>query len=155
MFCSDRNEYYNYLSLADTYTNEGLIKWCEYVLHGLKNEIEKIDRLVDYVYLRDNILLPSMSDSLSNKYITDIEYNILRAAITNERQEIQAADVKALFPGKSSPEISRLIRSLVDKKMLVPVSERARKYVISFGSNYLLRSVLKSLDKNGFLPLND
>ena len=123
VFCSDRNEYYNYLSLADTYTNEGLIKWCEYVLHGLKNEIEKIDRLVDYVYLRDNILLPSMSDSLSNKYITDIEYNILRAAITNER--------------------------------LVPVSERARKYVISFGSNYLLRSVLKSLDKNGFLPLND
>ena len=96
-----------------------------------------------------------MSDSLSNKYITDIEYNILRAAITNERQEIQAADVKALFPGKSSPEISRLIRSLVDKKMLVPVSERARKCVISFGSNYLLRSVLKSLDKNGFLPLND
>ena len=155
VFCSDRNEYYNYLSLADTYTNEGLIKWCEYVLHGLKNEIEKIDRLVDYVYLRDNILLPSMSDSLSNKYITDIEYNILRAAITNERQEIQAADEKALFPGKSSPEISRLIRSLVDKKMLVPVSERARKYVISFGSNYLLRSVLKSLDKNGFLPLND
>lgn len=155
VFCSDRNEYYNHLSLADSYTNDGMIKWCEYVLHGLKNEIEKIDRLMNYSYLKDNILMPSMSDALSNKYITDIEYSILKTAINGKRQEIQAGDIKKNFSTKSPSEISRMIKSLIDKKMLMPISERARKYVVSFGNNYLLRSILKSLDEKGFLPLNN
>lgn len=154
VFCSDRNEYYNHLSYADSYTNEGLIKWCEYVLQGLKNEIEKIDRLMDYSYLRENILIPSMNDALSNKYISDVEYSILKTAINSRNQEIQAGDIKKIFPSKSSSDISRMIKSLIGKKMLIPISERGRKYVVSFGNNYLLRSILTSLDQNGFLPLN-
>ncbi|MBD9177559.1 MAG: Fic family protein, partial [Paraprevotella clara] len=144
-----------YLSLADKYTNEGLIAWSEYVLNGLKVEIEKIDHIVDYSYLRDKILIPSLSDALSNKYITDVEHSILKLTVSKKTQEIQASDIKELYITKTSSEISRIIRSLIDKRMLIPISERARKYVISFGSNYLLRSVLKSLDNNGFLPLNN
>ena len=155
VFCSDRSKYYNYLSLADKYTNEGLIAWSEYVLNGLKVEIEKIDHIVDYSYLRDKILIPSLSDALSNKYITDVEHSILKLTVSKKTQEIQASDIKELYITKTSSEISRIIRSLIDKRMLIPISERARKYVISFGSNYLLRSVLKSLDNNGFLPLNN
>ena len=155
VFCSDRSKYYNYLSLADKYTNEGLIAWSEFVLNGLKVEIEKIDHIVDYSYLRDKILIPSLSDALSNKYITDVEHSILKLTVSKKTQEIQASDIKELYITKTSSEISRIIRSLIDKRMLIPISERARKYVISFGSNYLLRSVLKSLDNNGFLPLNN
>lgn len=154
VFCSDRNYYYKYLSLADTYTNEGIIQWCEYVLRGLKSEIEKIDKLMDYSYLKEKILIPSMNDALTNKYITDSEYSILKLAITSENQEIQAGDIKNIYPTKTSSDISRMIRSLIDKKMLMPIMEKARKYVVSFGNNYLLRSILKSLDSNGFLPLN-
>lgn len=154
VFCSDRNDYYKYLSLADTYTNEGIIQWCEYVLHGLKSEIEKIDKLMDYSYLKEKILIPSMNDALANKYITESEYSILKLAITSENQEIQAGDIKNIYPTKTPSEISRMIRSLIDKKMLMSIKEKARKYVVSFGNNYLLRSILKSLDSNGFLPLN-
>lgn len=154
VFCSDRNNYYKYLSLADTYTNEGIIQWCEYVLHGLKSEIEKIDKLMDYSYLKEKILIPSMNDALDNKYITESEYSILKLAITSENQEIQAGDIKNIYPTKTPSEISRMIRSLIDKKMLMSIKEKARKYVVSFGNNYLLRSILKSLDSNGFLPLN-
>lgn len=154
VFCSDRNYYYKYLSLADTYTNEGIIQWCEYVLRGLKSEIEKIDKLMDYSYLKEKILILSMNDALTNKYITDSEYSILKLAITSENQEIQAGDIKNIYPTKTSSDISRMIRSLIDKKMLMPIMEKARKYVVSFGNNYLLRSILKSLDSNGFLPLN-
>ena len=143
VFCSDRSKYYSFLSLADTYTDDGLIAWSEYVLNGLKVEIEKIDHIVDYQYLKDNILIPSLADALSKKYITDIEFSILKLAVN--KQEIQASDIKGLYSDKNSYEISRMIRALINKKMLMPISERARKYVISFGSNYLLRSVLKSL----------
>ena len=155
VFCSDRSKYYNYLSLADKYTNEGLIAWSEYVLNGLKVEIEKIDHIVDYSYLRDKILIPSLSDALSNKYITDVEHSILKLTVSKKTQEIQASDIKELYITKTSSEISRIIRSLIDKRMLIPISERARKYVISFGSNYLLRPVHKYLENNGILPLNN
>ena len=82
--------------MADKYTNEGLIAWSEYVLNGLKVEIEKIDHIVDYSYLRDKILIPSLSDALSNKYITDVEHSILKLTVSKKTQEIQASDIKEL-----------------------------------------------------------
>lgn len=154
VFCSDRNDYYKYLSCADTYTNDGMIQWCEYVLRGLKSEIEKIDKLMNYSYLKERILLPAMSDALSRKYITEDEFIILKLAINSETQEIQAGDIKKIYRTKSSSEISRKIKSLTEKRMLQPIADRARKYVVSFANNYLLRSILKELDENGFLPLN-
>ena len=48
VFCSNRNDYYNNLSIADTGTDTGILAWSEYVLKGLKEEIEKIDKLLDY-----------------------------------------------------------------------------------------------------------
>ena len=43
VFCSNRNDYYENLSKADLGTTEGILQWCEYVLKGLKEEIEKIE----------------------------------------------------------------------------------------------------------------
>ena len=73
VFCSNRNDYYKFLSEADKGTVEGLTSWIEYVLKGLKDEIEKIDKLSDYNFLRKEILLPSINHSLERKFITDVE----------------------------------------------------------------------------------
>jgi Fic family protein len=153
VFCSNRNDYYAYLAEADKGTDEGIITWIEYVLKGLKEEIEKIDKLLDYNFLRKEILIPTISHSLERKYITDVEAKILRKAI--DKQEIQAADVKEFFAGKADAEVSRQIRKLIDKKMLVSEKEGARKYVLRFDNSYLLRSVMKSLGEKGFLPVRD
>lgn len=153
VFCSNRNDYYNNLSKADLGTDEGILSWCEYVLKGLKEEIEKIDRLSDYDYLRKEILLPSLVHSLERKYITDVESKILRKVI--ELQVIQASDLKKIFADKHSAEISRQIKRLIDKKMLVPEEEGKRKYIIRFDNNFLLRGVIKILDEKGFLPVRD
>jgi len=153
VFCSNRNSYYNMLSEADKGTNEGILNWAEYVLRGLREEIEKIDKLSDYDFLRKEILLPTINHSLERKYITDVESKILKRVI--DKQIIQAADVKEFFVGKVDAEVSRQIRKLIDKKMLVPESEGTRKYVIRFDNNYLLRGVIKSLGEKGFLPVRD
>jgi Fic family protein len=153
VFCSNRNDYYNNLSLADTGTDNGILAWSEYVLKGLKEEIEKIDKLSDYEFLRKEILLPTISHSLERKYITDVEAKILKRVI--EKQVVQASDVKEFFVGKINAEVSRQIRKLIDKKMLVPEKDGARKYVISFDNNYLLRGVIKTLGEKGFLPVQD
>lgn len=153
VFCSNRNDYYSYLSEADKGTEQGMITWVEYVLKGLKEEIEKIDKLTDYNFLRKEILIPTISHSLERKYINDLEAKILKKAI--DLQVVQAADVKEFFVGKADAEVSRQIRKLIDKKMLVPEKEGARKYILRFDNNYLLRSVIKLLGDKGFLPVHD
>ena len=149
VFCSDRKAYYHYLSLADEGTNEGIIQWAEYMLNGLKSEIEKIDNLLDKDYLKANILLPALKHAFDNKYITELDYKILQIACDIV---IQSADIVKVMPGSTSSDRSRAIRSLIDKKMLLPIKENARKYFIHFNFNYLLRSLMVQLDANGFLP---
>lgn len=153
VFCSNRNDYYNFLSEADKGTDEGIMAWVEYVLKGLKEEIEKIDKLSDYNFLRKEILLPAINHSLERKYITDVESKILKKVI--DLQVIQAADVKEFFIGKANAEVSRQIKRLIDNKMLSPEKEGTRKYVIRFDNNYLLRSIIKLLGEKGFLPVRD
>ena len=67
IFCNDRDLYYKYLSKADTGSKNGIIEWSEYVLSGLKTEIEKIDKLLDYKYLSKNILSKAIGKMLFPK----------------------------------------------------------------------------------------
>lgn len=155
VFCSNRDAYYKHLSKADIGTDYGLIEWSEYMLKGLCSEIEKIDRLANYAYLKTNILLPALADSKENAYITSTEYSVLKSTITKADQILQSSDIAKLFPSLSSSDRSRIIRTLVNKGMLLPTHDRARRYVIAFSNNYLLRSILRMLDINGFLPVNE
>jgi Fic family protein len=153
VFCSNRNDYYSYLSAADNGTRAGMLSWIEYVLKGLKEEIEKIDKLSDYEFLRKEILIPSINLSLERKYITDLEAKVLKRAV--DLQVISAADVKSIFPGKVDSEVSRQIRKLIDQKMLTQEKEGGRKYVLRFDNSYLLRSIIQLLGDKGFLPVWD
>jgi Fic family protein len=119
----------------------------------LKDEIEKIDKLLDYDFLKQEILLPAITHSIERKYITDIEAKILKRAV--EKPLIQASDIKDLFVGQDNAIISRQIKKLIEKKMLSPEKEGARKYMISFNNNFLLRGIIYSLGEKGFLPFND
>ena len=151
VFCSDRKKYYHYLSMADKGDDTGLLRWCEYVLAGLKEEITKIDKLLDYKFLLEKILIPALEFALDRKYITEVEHKILKIAAS--KQVIQAKDIKILFPHKIPAAISRIIRRLKTKKMLQEEKRGSRKYVIMFENNYLLRGIIEMLDKEGFLPV--
>lgn len=153
VFCSNRNDYYSYLSAADNGTRAGMLSWIEYVLKGLKEEIEKIDKLSDYEFLRKEILMPSINLSLERKYITDLESKVLKRAV--DLQVISAADVKSIFPGKVDSEVSRQIKKLIDQKMLTQEKVGGRKYVLRFDNSYLLRSIIQLLGDKGFLPVWD
>ncbi len=153
VFCSNRDDYYRYLSAADKGSKEGILSWCEYVLGGLRDEIEKIDNLLDYEYLKTEILVPTINYSVEREFVTEMESKILKRVV--EKQKIQASDLKDIFKGKVPAEISRQIRKLIDKKMLVPIREGKRTYVLRFDNNYLLRGVINSLGDKGFLPVRD
>lgn len=153
IFCSHRNNYYKLLEIADSGGKKDILTWCEYVLKGLKTEIEKIDKLLDYDYLKKEILEPALHDAFKKKYVDDLEFQILIKAV--EKQVIKAGDLKDVFEGKANTEISRQIRRLLEKKMLTREEENSRKYLLSFNNSYLLRSVIHLLDEKGFLPIQD
>jgi len=153
IFCIDREKYYSALSWADSGKKRGILKWCEYVISGLKKEIEKIDRLLDYEYLAKKILLPAISYSLERKIITNIESKILQIAI--DKQIFKSSDIKSLMPSKAHTERSRILRSLKDKKMIAPIKNKTRIYSLRFYNNYLLRGIIGALTKEGFISVND
>jgi Fic family protein len=151
VFCIDRDEYYKYLSKADTGKEADLINWCTYVLEGLKSEIDKIDMLLDYNYLKESILLPALEHASKMKYIDTNEYKILKATV--EKQVVQNSDIQEVLKGKHMTSISRYIRTLKEKKMLVSELDSARKYHISFTNNFLMRSMINRLEEEGFIPM--
>lgn len=153
VFCSDRKKYYDYLSEADSGDDKGMASWCEYVLSGLKHEIEKIDRLTEYNFLKKEIIIPAIHHAREREIITDTESKVLKKTV--ELGVMQASDIGEFFPKKAAAEISRQIGRLKKRKMLQPEKEGSRKYVIRFDNNYLLRGIIKSLDEKGFLPIKD
>jgi Fic family protein len=150
VFCNQRNEYYDKLSLADTGTEENMLIWCEYVLNGLKNEIEKIDHLLEYEFLKKKVLLPAISYALDRKFITDLESKILKR--TAERQIIKASDLKDIVRSHHKSERSRVIRRLKEKRMLIS-ADSPRRYSMYFFNNFLLRGIIDSLYKEGFVSI--
>ena len=153
VFCMNRNAYYDALAEADGGHDSGILKWCEYMLSGLATEIVKIDKLLDYNFLANHILIPAIRISAERELITETELKILNVAV--KKQVFQASDLGTIFPGKSPPEVSRQIRKLREKKMIKAESAGGRKYLIAFLNNFLMRGVFQTLDKNGFLPIRN
>lgn len=73
VFCNDRERYYAMLSGADSGTPEGLEGWCIYVLEGVREELDKVDRLTDFEYLTRHILNPAVDIARSCSLITATE----------------------------------------------------------------------------------
>lgn len=152
IFCMDRDKYYDMLSLADTGEKEKTLQWCSYVLDGLKEEIEKIDRLLDLKYMTDIILLPVLNYALEREHVTKREYEILKFVVKDPDMCIKASDLDSIL-GKDIPaQRSRILRKLKEKKMLKPLAQGGRIYTISFNNNFLLRGVVHVLEINGFVP---
>ncbi len=152
IFCIDRDKYYEKLALADSGEKEKILDWCLYVLGGLRQEIEKIDKLLDLSYMTTNILIPVLEFALEREHITKREYLILLAVVKSPAMSIKSGDLEDVIGNESPVQRSRIIRKLKNKKMLFPLSKNGRVYTIGFANNYLLRGVMDVLEKNGFIP---
>ena len=161
VFCSTREEYYKYLGLADeslkTGNKKGMLQWCEYMLTGIKKETENINRLTDYNFVKTKLLLPTIKRAKDNAFLSSNEYLLLEKAAQCQAP-FRAGDVKDVFSrlGVKNPTLltSRTIKSLRDKKMLVPENENNRAYYIQFVNNPLLRGLLQAMDAAGILSID-
>ena len=150
VFCIDRKLYYQILSIADSGTREGQETWCTYMLRGLRDEIRKIDLLSNHTYLAEKIIHIALVLSEKEKRITSRERHMLKIAFNTGA--VSATHYKDLFRDKTPQEISRRIRGLRDKNLLLSLAEGSRKYVINLNAGLLRLGIMEALDQQGFFP---
>ncbi|TFH22517.1 MAG: Fic family protein [Bacteroidia bacterium] len=150
VFCIDRNLYYKMLSVADNGTREGQEIWCTYMLRGLRDEIRKIDLLSNHTYLAEKIIHSALVLSEEEKRITSRERYMLKIAF--DAGAVSATHYRELFRDKTPQEISRRIRGLRNKNLLLSIAEGSRKYVINLKAGLLRLGIMEALDQQGFLP---
>ena len=150
IFCNNRDTYYSMLEKADTGTKENLECWCIYVLKGVSQELHKLDKLSDFNYLKNKILLPAFNYAKNRKLITQIEADLLQIAA--ERGVVKSSDFTKVMATLNPSQRTYQIKKLVENGMLHPIKEGARQYVVGFSHSYLIRGVIKSLSEQGFIP---
>ncbi|HYH75453.1 MAG TPA: Fic family protein [Candidatus Saccharimonadales bacterium] len=155
IFCIDRQRYYDMLAMADTGADAALEEWCLYVARGITAEMDRVNRLLDREYAVANIIEPALLNALDSKFISRDEHEILKIAM--QKDIIQAQDVKHLFGTSASAAVqtSRVLSNMKDKKLLMVHPAYQKKYVMRFANNYLLHDVLKAMDRNGLLVVEN
>jgi len=153
IFCDDRKSYYEALSWADEGTEEGILKWGEYFLSGLKKEIEKIDRMLDYEYLSKTILTGAVDLARKRKSITNFHKKLLLIAI--DKPIFMSSDVEKLYPGKNHSYRGIALIGLRKEKLITTLNNKTKKYIIRLSNNHLLRSLIEVLSENGFIPFKE
>ncbi len=154
IFCMDREAYYTKLEHADTGDRIALLDWCEYLLRGIKEEITKIDKLLNRAFAVANIIQPALDLALEKKQINETEYRILQIAAKQDAT-FQAADILHLFgetpSGRASA--SRYLARMREQGFIMAQPKHPRRYVLRFSNNVLLRGVLQQLDVHKLLPI--
>jgi Fic family protein len=149
VFCSDRDRYYAMLASADLGTPVGLEHWCLYVLQGVLVELNKVDQLTQYDYLKSKILVPALDYARSRALITAQEEAVLLASVKSGIAK--AADLSAAMPGLTAAQRTYQIKKLVERKMLHPINPNARQYTLGFDNSYLMRGVIHALSNENFI----
>ncbi|OYQ70542.1 cell filamentation protein Fic [Wohlfahrtiimonas chitiniclastica] len=149
IFCSDREKYYEMLSVADRGSPKDLEQWCIYVLSGILDGLRKVDQLANLDFLSSKILYPALENSYKRGLITRLEKDILILGI--EQGTVKTQDLTKIDNTMDSRARTYQISKMLDNKMLDRIEEKGRIYVPSFMNNSLLRSVIQSLKEEGFI----
>ncbi|NRF70969.1 Fic family protein [Aquincola sp. S2] len=149
VFCADRNRYYAMLSAADAGTDAALEGWCTYVLAGVRDELNKVNRLADYHHLQSTVLLPAVTHARQRQLINPQEEAVLASTIKSG--VVKAGDLESAMPRLNANQRTYQIRKLVDAGMLQPIKPGSRQYCIGFSHNMLLRGVVRALTDQGFI----
>lgn len=149
VFGADREGYYDRLEAADSMTDDGLVGWCSFVLQGIREDLDRMSRLTDGQWVTDTLLLPAIERMRSAGLLSERDAAALRVAA--RQPTVQAADLADALPGTPSAR-SNAIRSLIDRRLLLPIAPGKRRYRLGFARTDLTPFVITMLDQAGLLP---
>ncbi len=147
---SDPDKYLFLLNKTDSDNNKDIMNWLEFALKGLRDDMTRMDLLHNYDYLKDEVIKPALNHPLFDRLFTDQDRLVMDIAV--EKQIFQAADVRVYFPSKHPSEISKMLRWLKEKELIISLEDNSRKYAVNLQNKYLVKQIIAKLDKKGFLP---
>lgn len=150
VFCNDREKYYEFLAIADGGTPKAMLKWCEYVLTGICDEISKVNKLLDHDYLLENVLRPAIAMGRDRGLINKDEEAVLKMGVN--KQSFKASDIAHALPKLSPRQKTHMVAKLKSGGMIRPLKKQGREYFVTFHNNYLMRSLIQILEKENFIP---
>lgn len=153
VFCSDRDIYYEMLSKADSGEDAAILEWCQYALAGVLDEVTKVNKLLDFDYLYESVLQPTIDMARERENITALEFKVLSVAI--KKQVFKASDLKTAFVGLTPRQRTHQIAKMKDSGLICPLEENARTYYPGFTNNLLIRTLMVVLEREGFTPSLD
>jgi Fic family protein len=146
----DPEKYLELIRKADSGNEKDLFNWIEFSLEGLRDAMFQMDQLTNYNFFKEEVLIPAFKHPLFDRIFTDHDRLIIDIAL--EKQVFQAADIRLYFPGKHPSEISKMLKWLKEKEMLVNLEENSRKYALNLENKYLVKVLISKFDRLGFLP---
>lgn len=153
-FCMapDPEKYVHLLQKADSEKEKDLFDYIEFALQGLRNDMVRMDKVMNYNVFKEDILIPAFKHPLFDRVFSEHDRLIIDVAI--EKQTFQAADIRFLFPQKQPADISKMIKWLREKDLIINCEDNSRKYVINLQNKYLVKFIVAKLDRAGFIPYN-
>lgn len=152
IFSGDRLKYYEMLSTADKGGDDDIIAWSEYVLGGLKDEIEKSQQLTDADFVKNKILLPTIVWAQSKNITNELETKVLNRVI--RKDTIKASDIRDFWPAnRSHVVVSKFLRRMKEQNFIEPLGQNGREYILKFTGNKLTRGILDQMEMQNMLPV--
>lgn len=152
VFCHDRAAYMSALTAADVLTDDATLAWCSFVLSGLRRELAKIEQLLNAEVLLPQILVPTLIEARDRGIISKIECEVLTDIA--QHQIVDSSVFRTHYPDKSPSMVSQIIAGYKQRGLIAPYpSINSRRYIVKFSGPLLLRSLITTLDRAGYLPL--
>jgi len=150
VFCNDRDLYYEKLSEADLGDDSSLLNWCDYVLTGIFEEVTKVNKLLDFDYLYQKKIMPTINLGIERGYLNRDEAKVLNIGI--KKQKFKANELGEALDKLTPRQRTHLISKMKDSGFIRPLTEKGRTYCVSFTNNFLMRSLIQVLEKEKFIP---
>ena len=152
VFSGNRQKYYDMLSIADRGGDKDILRWSEYVLNGLKDEIRKSQKLANVEFVQEQILSPTIAWAQDKNITNETETKILNRLV--RKNIIKASDIRDLWPeDRSHVVVSKYLRKMRDQNFITSLKPNGREYIIKFTDNKLTRGILDQMEKQGMLPV--
>lgn len=149
VFGNDRDGYYSALEAADDLSGDGTVKWCEFFVRGLRDDLERLVRMQDFSFVTDELVGPALDMLLASGGVTSAENAALKIAIQND--VVKAGHLEPALGGSASQR-SVAIRSLVERGLLVHDERGQRFYRVALARGPLAPFIVRRLDALGYLP---
>lgn len=152
IFCIDRREYNNKLSACDEPENtKAKEEWLLYVLSGITREFKKVEHLMNFEFVKKNILLTAIKGAYAHNKIEENHYKILMCIYHMEH--FKSGDTESLKLNASYK--SRIIKDMLKIGLIHPTKDGGRLYQVNYSHPQLMYGVLKALKYQDMLPSAD